>query len=46
MCERIIVMSGGAVVEEGTAIDILTNPRHEYTVGLVEAAKAVSLKHA
>ena len=46
MCERIIVMSGGAVVEEGTAIDILTHPRHEYTVGLVEAAKAVSLKHA
>ena len=46
MCERIIVMSDGAVVEEGTAVDILTNPRHEYTVGLVEAAKAVSLKHA
>lgn len=46
MCERIIVMSGGAVVEEGSAIDILTNPQHAYTIGLVEAAKAVSLKHA
>lgn len=46
MCERIIVMSGGAVVEEGAAVDILTNPVHEYTIGLVEAAKAVSLKHA
>jgi len=46
MCERIIVMSGGVVVEEGSAVDILTNPRHEYTVGLVEAAKAVSLKRA
>jgi len=45
MCERIIVMSRGCVVEEGTAVDILANPKHEYTVGLVEAAKAVSLKH-
>jgi ABC-type oligopeptide transport system ATPase subunit len=46
MCERIIVMSRGCVVEEGSAVDILANPKHEYTVGLVEAAKAVSLKHA
>jgi ABC-type dipeptide/oligopeptide/nickel transport system ATPase component len=46
MCERIIVMSAGAVVEEGSAIDILTNPQHEYTIGLVEAAKAVSLRLA
>ena len=46
MCERIIVMSRGCVVEEGTAVDILANPKHEYTKGLVEAAKAVSLKHA
>ncbi len=46
MCEPIIVMSADAVVEEGSAIDILTNPQHAYTIGLVEAAKAVSLKHA
>jgi ABC-type dipeptide/oligopeptide/nickel transport system ATPase component len=45
MCERIIVMSGGRIVEEGAAADILVNPKHEYTIGLVEAAKAVSLKH-
>lgn len=44
MCERIIVMREGRVVEEGTTVDILINPKHEYTVGLVEAAKAVSLK--
>jgi len=44
MCERIIVMREGRVVEEGTTGDILINPKHEYTVGLVEAAKAVSLK--
>jgi len=25
---------------------VLTNPQHEYTIGLVEAAKAVSLKRA
>ena len=46
LCERIVVMSGGRVVEEGTAVEILTNPQHEYTVGLVEAARAVSLKRA
>jgi ABC-type dipeptide/oligopeptide/nickel transport system ATPase subunit len=44
LCERIIVMSRGKVVEEGTTVDILTNPQHEYTIGLVKAAKAVSLK--
>jgi len=44
LCERVIVMSRGKVVEEGTTVDILTNPQHEYTIGLVKAAKAVSLK--
>ena len=44
ICERIIVMSRGKVVEEGTTVDILTNPQHEYTICLVKAAKAVSLK--
>ena len=44
LCERIIVMSKGRIVEEGTAVEVLTNPQHEYTIGLVEAAKAVSLK--
>jgi len=46
LCDRIIVMSGGRIVEEGAAVDILTNPQHDYTIGLVEAAKAVSLKRA
>ena len=45
MCEKIIVISKGEIVEEGTAVDVLTNPQHEYTIGLVEAAKSVSLKH-
>jgi ABC-type dipeptide/oligopeptide/nickel transport system ATPase subunit len=44
MCEKIIVISKGEIVEEGTAVDVLTNPQHEYTIGLVEAAKSVSLK--
>lgn len=46
ICERIVVISKGQIVEEGTAVDVLTNPQHEYTIGLVEAAKAVSLKRA
>jgi len=46
LCERIIVMRRGQVVEEGRSVDILTNPQHEYTIKLVKAAKAVSLKDA
>lgn len=46
MCEKIIVISHGQIVEEGSAVDVLTNPQHEYTIGLVEAAKSVSLKLA
>jgi len=46
LCERIIVISKGRIVEEGSAVDVLTNLQHEYTIGLVEAAKAVSLKRA
>jgi ABC-type dipeptide/oligopeptide/nickel transport system ATPase component len=39
-------MRRGQVVEEGRSVDILTNPQHEYTIKLVKAAKAVSLKDA
>jgi peptide/nickel transport system ATP-binding protein len=38
LCQRIIVMKAGAIVEEGAAADILANPRTDYAARLVRAA--------
>ena len=35
ICDRVAVMQNGVVVEEGTAIDVLTAPRHPYSQALV-----------
>jgi len=37
MCDRVIVMYTGHVVEQGTIRDIIDSPRHPYTEGLIEA---------
>jgi len=37
MCDRIIVMYAGQVVEEGTAADVISVSRHPYTHALLEA---------
>jgi peptide/nickel transport system ATP-binding protein len=37
-CDRIAVMYQGKVVETGKAIEVLTQPQHPYTQGLLEAA--------
>lgn len=37
LCDRVIVMYAGRVVEEAGAVDIFTMPRHPYTVGLNKA---------
>ena len=31
LCDRVLVMFDGAVVEQGTVVDVLTNPRHPHT---------------
>jgi peptide/nickel transport system ATP-binding protein len=36
-CDRVAVMYGGKVVEEGGANDVLSNPVHPYTMGLLQA---------
>jgi ABC-type microcin C transport system duplicated ATPase subunit YejF len=41
LCQRIIVMNSGAIVEQGTASEILDQPRQQYTRQLVRAAFAV-----
>jgi oligopeptide/dipeptide ABC transporter ATP-binding protein len=37
VCDRIVVMYAGQVVEEGAAADIITAPRHPYTQALLDA---------
>lgn len=37
MCDRIIVMYAGKVVEQGTASEIFDAPRHPYTMGLLHS---------
>jgi peptide/nickel transport system ATP-binding protein len=38
MCERVIVMRAGEIVETGLTKTVLSDPRHEYTRTLIEAA--------
>lgn len=42
MCERIIVMYDGRIVEEGTMQDIVGNPQHPYTRALLGAVPDLS----
>ena len=37
ICDRVIVMYAGKIVEEGPVEDILQNPAHEYTKGLMRS---------
>ncbi|GAA5158206.1 MULTISPECIES: ABC transporter ATP-binding protein [Amycolatopsis] len=38
VCERLLVMLDGEIVEEGTTRQVLTEPRHEYTRKLLAAS--------
>ena len=38
VCERVLVMYGGRVVESGPVGEIFTRPRHRYTEGLLAAS--------
>lgn len=42
LCNRILVMYGGQVVEVGRTEDVFHNPKHPYTEALVTTAKALS----
>ncbi|MDA8186324.1 MAG: dipeptide/oligopeptide/nickel ABC transporter permease/ATP-binding protein [Actinomycetota bacterium] len=35
LCDRVVVMYAGQVVEMGTTVDVFTAPRHPYTAGLL-----------
>jgi oligopeptide/dipeptide ABC transporter ATP-binding protein len=38
VCERVLVMYGGRVVESGPVHEVFRNPRHRYTQGLLAAS--------
>lgn len=46
VADRILVLSEGIVVEESTPSDILSNPRHDLTRKLIDAAKVRDLERA
>ena len=41
ICDRMMVMYGGVVVEEGTCKEIFAHPQHPYTRGLLAAIPSV-----
>lgn len=43
MCDRVIVMYAGKVIETGTVDDIFYNPKHPYTKGLLRSVPRLDL---
>src|SRR5262249_22678733 len=37
VCDRVVVMYAGQIVEEGVTADVVANPRHPYTQALLAA---------
>ena len=46
ICDKIIVMYGGKVMEEGTTEEIFYEPRHPYTMGLLNSIPKVDGEEA
>jgi microcin C transport system ATP-binding protein len=46
LCNYVVVMRNGKVVEEGPAADVFANPKEEYTKALFAAAFNIAVAHA
>ncbi len=44
LADRVLVMNGGQIVEEGKTADLLRNPRHPYTRQLLDAVPSAGSK--
>ncbi len=44
LCDRVAVMYSGNIVEYATAVDLFKNPRHPYTIGLINAIPSLEKK--
>ena len=44
IADRIIVMYGGRLAEAGTVFDIFDQPRHPYTLGLIDCLPSISAR--
>ncbi|WP_374702514.1 ABC transporter ATP-binding protein [Bacillus sp. M6-12] len=44
MCQRVVVMYAGKIVEEGDVQSIFRNPKHPYTVGLIQSVPDMRVK--
>lgn len=42
MADYVMVMYAGRIIEQGTALDIYKNPKHPYTIGLLNSKPAVN----
>lgn len=46
MCDRVIVMYGGQLMEEGTVYEIFNNPKHPYTRKLLESVPRLDMSRS
>ncbi|MGA9286746.1 MAG: ABC transporter ATP-binding protein, partial [Anaerobacillus sp.] len=44
ICDRIVVMYSGKIVEQGKTKDIFERPKHPYTIGLIESVPDVRVR--
>ncbi len=44
ICDRIVVMYSGKIVEQGKTSDIFQQPKHPYTIGLIESVPDVRVR--
>lgn len=45
ICEKIIVMYGGLIMEKGLTQDIIKNPKHPYTQGLLKSIPQIEMDY-